>query len=202
MLALRSPAIRGYRAPRLPQLSGKNAASCTTCRVVLPRPKTFPIIGAGGWRRTYHALTGSGPEGSSPNDFELVVRQSPFIRSRADRLALRAWLALRGGGLTAGRACGLVLRTETIRIGGSWPKRNPAMATRQARARKHRQTLRRFGAQIPAADVRRLDRPGRPRHDFEERLRFGAHRARLYAHRRARRRQDDDGPHPRPRPQL
>ncbi len=60
---------------------------------------TFPIIGPGGWRRTYHALTGSGPEGSSPTDCERVDRQPPILFAHGPHplIALRAWLALRGG---------------------------------------------------------------------------------------------------------
>ena len=62
--------------------------------------------------------------------------------------------------------------------------------------------LPRAGAQIPAGQLRRPDRPGRHgAHDLE-RVRERAHPAGLDPHRRARRRQDHDRAHPRPRAQL
>ena len=65
-----------------------------------------------------------------------------------------------------------------------------------------RAALPRAGAQIPAGDLRRPDRPGRDgAHDLE-RVRDRAHPAGLDPHRRARRRQDHHRPHPGARAQL
>ena len=47
---------RLVHAPRRPRAAGCN------------RPPQHPIIRAGGWRRTCPSPTGSGPEGSSPNE--------------------------------------------------------------------------------------------------------------------------------------
>ena len=40
------------------------------------------IYGAGGWRGTFHSPTGSGPEGSSPNETERVFVQPPTFAAR------------------------------------------------------------------------------------------------------------------------
>ena len=56
--------------------------------------------------------------------------------------------------------------------------------------------LPRAGAQIPAVDLRRPDRPGRHGAHHRRTVRVRAHPAGLDPHRRARRRQDHDGAHP------
>ena len=122
------------------------------CFLALPGRYKAP----GGWRWTSHSPTGSGPEGSSPNE-----RGSG--RSSASTLFTRA---------TDER------RDDTDR------------------------SLPRAGAQVPAVDLRRPDRPGRHGAHRLECVRGRPHPAGLDPHRRARRRQDHDGAHPRPRAQL
>ena len=79
------------------------------------------------------------------------------------------------------------------------PSPMPASARRHDRAG---QRLSRAGAQIPAAALRRADRPGSDGAHADQRHRHRPHRACLHPHRRARRRQDHDRAHPGARPQL
>ena len=84
----------------------------------------------------------------------------------------------------------------TPQAGGGVLKNNERRRKRKTRF------LPRAGAQIPALDLRRPDRPGRHGAHGVERLRGRPHPAGLDPHRRARRRQDHDGAHFGARAQL
>ena len=76
------------------------------------------------------------------------------------------------------------------------------MKNNERRRQRKAWLLPRAGAQIPALDLRRPDRPGRHGAHGVERLRGRPHPAGLDPHRRARRRQDHDGAHFGARAQL
>ena len=78
----------------------------------------------------------------------------------------------------------------------------PGTLPRLRTGAQKRRSLSRARAQIPPAGFHRPDRAGGAGQDALQRVRDGAHRACLHAHRRARRGQDDDGAHHRARAQL
>ena len=78
-----------------------------------------------------------------------------------------------------------------------------AFRSRARQARRPRAAgLSRAGAEIPPAEFRRPDRPGRDGAHAAQRVRVGPHSAGVDPHRRPRRGQDDDGAHPGARAQL
>ncbi len=133
-----------------------------------------PNSAPGGWRRTYRSPTGSGPEGSSPNEPGRVFVQpptSPLPDRMTDTNALDSSAS------------------------GARPRRASAAASRS-------DPLSRAGAQIPADQLRRSDRAGRDGENAHQRLFRQPHPSGLHPHRRARGRQDDDGAHSGARVQL
>src|SRR5438477_13060191 len=57
---------------------------------VLRKPTRLVHIGVGGWRWTFHSPTGSGPEGSSPNETGRVSVQPPTFSLFLRGLHLRS----------------------------------------------------------------------------------------------------------------
>src|SRR6476660_1051375 len=169
-----------------------------------------PKKGPGDWRWTSHSPTGSGPEGSSPNEVRIgsLVSLLPVFSSESRKTGdpVLRWILFplfRKPASRDNQSCGSIddRRWRSLNAPQRF-RQHPSRRLRPRRPARGRQALSRVGAKISPLQFRRSDRPRRHGPYPFERLRNRQDPASLDSDRGARRRQNHHCADSRPRAEL